>query len=308
MDENRICSQCNASLPPDVRFCTMCGHSLDATPTAVPAPDATKKPSSQSAGRVIGVLLLLITLIAGGGFFRYRDALAQFLHLRTAINNTVRSEPQRANTETPASPTVNDPAESEENQLDGPVITAEEPAFYMPMPYRSYRYYEWYPDGDKGEWTQITASLREPIPISSIEVLDDPPNYIRAAYHYLQKGADIYQIEDSQPHQAELILSTPIKVGALIKSNGVTGTITKLKAKCTTGGRSYTGCLVISRNYTAADYRVIEYWAPGNGLVLVEAPDGTPVRKLLQVKDIDVQQAVDRVAKATPNIEKVHVP
>ena len=326
MNQNRNCSQCQTPLPPDVRFCTMCGHPIDAPPPpaapVVQAPGAplppvvpvvqpraaSKTPASQSAGRIVGVIIMLITLLAGGGAYRFRNALGQLLHMKPAVKSTTNTQTPKSSSNTSSTSPVDNLATPEENELDGPLITAQDAAYYLPMPYRSYRYYEWYPDGDKGEWTQITASLREPLLISTIEVLDDPPNYIRAAFHYLQKGGDIYQVEDSQPKQAELILSSPLKVGAVIKSQGVTGTITKINASCTTGGRTFKGCLVISRNYTAADYRDIEYWAPEYGLVLVEAPDGTPVRTLLKVKDVDVQEAVDRVAKATPNIEKVQVP
>lgn len=269
---------------------------MPAPPAAAPATPVAAAPARPK--RPVGLLaaVLLLLLVGGGGAVRYRDMLARLLHPAPSkpAQTHVPARPDRQ----PASAGV--PAE---------MAAAEtEPAAYLPLPYRSYRYYEWYPDGDKGEWTQTAASLQEPIPVSTIELPAGLPASDAVAYHYLQKGAAIYRVADARPREAELLLDGPLRTGTVIKSAGMTGTVTATGATCTAGGRTYTGCLVIDRNYIAADYRDTEYWAPGHGIVLVKAPGGSPVRILLGVKEIDAQDAVDRVMKAAPNIDKVRVP
>jgi len=306
VNQDRICGQCRAPLAPDVRFCTMCGHPVEPS-----VPPAASTPPSRAGGALGPIVLVLVLLICGGGAFMYRGALLRLLRptpvavTPPATNGAASTIPAASPAGETAPSTNTAPPATEPDQQP---LSPQDAATYLPLPYRSYRYHEWYPDGDNGEWIQITASLKESLPVSTIEILAGPPESDPIAYHYLQKGGAIYRVADIRPRQAELLLSGPLKVGTVIKSIGVIGTVTAMDATCTTGGSTYQHCLVIARNYTAAGDRNIEYWAPGYGIVLVKSPSGTPVRTLLSVKSIDVQQAVDRVQKASPNIDKVRLP
>jgi len=279
MTQAHFCASCGAPLTPGTRFCTACGQPVTAT---------TTPPIKRQGATIVPIFLLIVLGIVALGIYSYLK--------NTRILPPQLSGAAKATHQAPTSDIT--PSTS--------ALTWSDAALYLPSPYRTYRYHEHYPDGDEGDWTMVTASLREPLPISTVETVIDPhapPEPI--AYHFLQKGAVLYRVPDAQPHQAELCLRGPLAVGAHFESTGVTGRVTAMRKTVHIGGATYTNCLVVARNYRAAQYQEVEYWAPGYGIVLVQSPDGATMRSLINVSDTKPQQAVDLVKKTAPNIDKV---
>lgn len=67
-----ICGKCGANLPDGSQFCTVCGNSLEANPSATPVQTTYYAPAATSSGiSILGVILMIIGAVLAVSWLAY---------------------------------------------------------------------------------------------------------------------------------------------------------------------------------------------------------------------------------------------
>lgn len=182
---------------------------------------------------------------------------------------------------------------------------------YLPTPGLKLNYYERYMDGTEGPSTKYAARLSPKILVSEAYIIVDGNNEEFAwVAHYIQKKDGIYMVDDSSISEHIKVLPAVIKEGETWTKEWPEGAmvmkIIAVGVNCELDFTTLRNCVVIEMDNQAVGLKVLQYYAPGMGLVKEESPDGNQVNTEVNAYQLlNVEEAANIVGKHAPQVSQL---
>jgi len=184
-------------------------------------------------------------------------------------------------------------------------------ADYLPTPGMKLDYYERFIDGTEGPCTRYVAKLSPKIPASEVHIFVDGNNEEFAwVSHYIQKEDGIYIVDDYNVFEHIKVLPAVIREGDTWTREWPEGamvmTVVAVGVNCELDFTTLKNCVVIHNDNQAVGFDVLQYYAPGMGLVKEESPDGNQVNmEVTAYQQLSAEEAANIVGKHASQVSQL---
>ncbi len=315
MGNIKFCGHCGTEIQSLDRFCGNCGVDVRTMATAdtfektqespvVPLTPVvnTSTPEYQKSivnsgdnnkrALIVFTVMLAVVLLGGSGFYWW------LAHVETQNMVAASGAPQTTGQE-------------QKPQTVAASIDLSRAETYLPAPNLRCEFFANHPDGTSGNVTRISGHVAasRAIRVSEVEIGERDGREFGYGFHYLQRPDGIYYIYDQTPTEAVPALKNNLTVGQTWQQKNQFGLVVwrvlAVGASVDLGFTSLKDCVVVEEDNQAVGERIITYYAPGLGRVLVKSPGGTEFFKLTAYHKIDNIEASNTVKKWSPNYTEI---